>query len=194
MPATRAAPKPAERLTRLRRRLSALVLALLAAALLAGAPAAAQDNNPSGLPLPRFASLRSQPINVRVGPGTDYGIAWVFLKPGLPVEIIQEFDTWRKIRDFDGSEGWVHQSLLVGDRSAYVAPWSDDRQFGLRAGEGAETAVRAWLTSDLLVQVRACDGTNCRVSVRDPAGGPATYAGYFDQSELWGVYPDETFD
>src|SRR5262245_17299828 len=88
----------------------------LAAAAFAETAALAQDN-PSGLPLPRFATTRSSPINVRVGPGTRYDVAWVYVKPGTPVEIIQEFDTWRKIRDFDGSEGWVHQNLLSGNRA-----------------------------------------------------------------------------
>ena len=70
-------------------------------------PALAQADNPSGLPLPRFATTRSDPINVRVGPGTKYEVAWTYLKSGIPVEIVQEFDTWRKIRDVDGTEGWV---------------------------------------------------------------------------------------
>jgi SH3-like domain-containing protein len=80
-------------------------------------PALAQVGNPSGLPLPRFATTRSEPINVRVGPGQKYDIAWTYLKAGVPVEIIQEFDTWRKIRDVDGTEGWIHQNLLTGTRA-----------------------------------------------------------------------------
>ena len=72
--------------------------------------------------LPRFVSTRSAPINVRVGPGTRYDIAWIFKKPGLPVEITQEYDTWRKIRYVDGDEGWIHQSLLIGRRTAIVQP------------------------------------------------------------------------
>ena len=99
-----------------------LLLAILAAAILAASLAHAADG-PSGLPLPRFVTTRSTPANVRVGPGTKYSVAWVYLKAGTPVEIIQEFDTWRKIRDVDGSEGWLHQNLLVGRRAGLVAPW-----------------------------------------------------------------------
>ena len=89
----------------------ALCVALLAFASLA--PAGAQDVGPSGLKLPRFVSTRSAPINVRVGPGTKYDVAWMFNKPGLPVEIVQEYDTWRKVRYIDGDEGWIHQGLLI---------------------------------------------------------------------------------
>ena len=91
------------------------------AMLLLAIPSLAQDN-PSGLPLPRFATTRSEPINVRVGPGTKYEVSWTYLKSGIPVEIVQEFDTWRKIRDVDGAEGWVHQTLLSGVRAGYAAP------------------------------------------------------------------------
>lgn len=170
----------------------ALIL-LVFAAFAAVAPAMAQSN-PSGLPLPRFASTRSQPVNVRVGPGTRYDVAWIFVKAGLPVEIIQEYDTWRKIRDLDGDEGWVHQNLLVGNRSAYVTPWSSDNQVALRAGPDPDAGVRAWLTSRLLVQIDECNGQVCEVSARDPSGNGRTYSGYVSQSDLWGVYPDEVFD
>ena len=71
----------------------ATMLALVAASVVA-IPVQAADT-PSGLPLPRFATIRSTPVNVRVGPGTRYDITWVYVKSGQPVEIVQEFDTWR---------------------------------------------------------------------------------------------------
>ncbi len=80
------------------------------------APSLAQDQ----LPLPRFASLDSSEVNLRAGPGKDYPILWVYQRKGLPVEIIQEFDTWRRIRDRDGTVGWVQQNLLSGKRGALV--------------------------------------------------------------------------
>jgi len=68
------------------------------------------------LPLPRFVSLRSDKVFMRFGPGKQYPIKWVYERKWLPVEIILEFDTWRKIRDHAGEEGWVHQSLLSDRR------------------------------------------------------------------------------
>lgn len=157
--------------------------------------AMAQDN-PSGLPLPRFATTRSSPINVRVGPGTRYGVAWVYVKPGTPIEIIQEFDTWRKIRDFDGSEGWIHQNLLSGNRAGLVAPWRTGEQLALFSGKSKEGGVRAYLPAGFPISIRECDGSWCAVVATDhPEGGSAhTYDGFLPQDELWGVYGDEEFD
>ena len=172
--------------------LFALPLLLLGLAL----PAWAQADNPSGLPLPRFASTRSDPINVRVGPGQKYEIAWTYLKSGLPVEIVQEFDTWRKIRDVDGTEGWVHQNLLSGTRMAYVTPVIANGEIPLLAGQSDDSTVRARLGPGFKVTVQECDGAWCSVTAASTAPGQrsASYAGYMHQEELWGVYPDEVFD
>src|ERR1044072_3620785 len=78
---------------------------------------------PSGLPLPRFVSLKADKINVRRGPSSEHQVAWVYQRKGLPVEITAEFENWRRIRDSDGEEGWVYQSMLSGKRMALVAPW-----------------------------------------------------------------------
>ena len=74
----------------------------------------------TGLRVPRFVSMNSSKVNVRAGPGTRYPIKWVFQRKTLPVQIIAESDTWRKIRDFEGIEGWVHQRMLSGRRRAVV--------------------------------------------------------------------------
>src|SRR5690606_37820396 len=76
---------------------------------------------PSGLPLPRFASLKSGRVNLRIGPGLKYPVEWLYLKSGVPMEIIQEYDNWRRVRDSEGAEGWVNQSLLSGRRTAIAA-------------------------------------------------------------------------
>ncbi len=70
--------------------------------------------NTSGLPVPRFVSLKSDETNVRTGPGTRYPIAWVYRRAGMPVEVVEEYDLWRKIRDVEGTTGWVHKTMLAG--------------------------------------------------------------------------------
>jgi len=155
---------------------------------------AGENNNPSGYPLPRFASLRSEPINVRKGPGVRYEVAWVFVKAGLPVEIIQEFDVWRKIRDSDGQEGWIQQSLLSGRRSGYIAPWDPNAKVAVRAGTSENAAVRAWLSTNYPVKIENCNGTVCKVSLSNTSGtGRQKYSGFVTQAKIWGVYPNEIF-
>lgn len=168
------------------RRIGAVLI--IAAMLLPAAQAA--EKNEDGLPLPRFASTRSAPVNVRVGPGLKYDLAWIFNKPGMPVEITAEFDIWRKIRDFDGSEGWVQQTLLSGNRTGLVEPWKKDARVPLRANSNDDAAVRAYLGSGYRINVRRCDGNWCQIEA--PAGG-TTYSGFVKQSDIWGVYQGESF-
>ncbi|HEY0034170.1 MAG TPA: SH3 domain-containing protein [Devosia sp.] len=167
----------------------------LAVLLLLVGPSLAQEN-PSGLPLPRFATTRSEPINVRVGPGTKYDVAWTYLKSGIPVEIVQEFDTWRKIRDVDGTEGWVHQNLLSGTRAGYATPLMANGEIALRSSRADESGVRARLGAGFKVIIKECDGIWCEVTANylEANQRSTSYSGYLHQEELWGVYPDEIFD
>ncbi len=154
---------------------------------------AAGDVGPSGLKLPRFVSTRSSPINVRVGPGTRYDVAWVFRQAGLPVEIIQEYDTWRKIRYVDGDEGWVHQNLLVAHRTALVQPFGGKGQAAVRSRPDDDAPLRAWLGSGFLVTIRSCTDGWCAIEV--PAEKDhKEIKGNMLEIELWGVYPDEVID
>lgn len=191
-----ASPDPRARFRQLRHHAARAVL-LLVMMLVQGlaVPAALAADNPSGLPLPRFATTRSTPINVRLGPGTRYDVAWVYVKAGVPVEIVQEFDTWRKIRDFDGSEGWVHQNLLSGKRAGLVAPWRNGEQIALRARTAEDAGIRAYLSNGFRVEIASCDGAWCAVSATATENGRAsTYSGYLLQSDIWGAYENENFD
>lgn len=151
---------------------------------------------PSGLPLPRFVTTRSTPINVRVGPGLKYDVAWIYKIAGTPVEIIQEFDVWRKIRDVDGSEGWVHQNMLSGNRAGYVLPEANVERVALRTGAAEDAGISAWMTSGFMVKIQSCDGSWCSVTATDhpPGGHPSSYTGYVPETDLWGVYRGESFD
>lgn len=138
----------------------------------------------SGLPVPRFVSLKSGKVNVRVGPGEDYKVSWVFTKSALPVEVIQEFDTWRRIRDSDGQVGWVFQALLSGKRTAVVSPWGADGPKPLlaRPADGAE--VTAYLSAGVTAEIDRCQSGWCRLTGQE-------FAGWMPQDQLWGVYHGE---
>ncbi len=88
----------------------------------AGSDTAIATGSVSGLPVPRFVSLKSDRVNVRSGPNKDQDVRWVYTRAGMPVEITAEFENWRRIRDWEGAEGWVYHSLLSGRRSAVVVP------------------------------------------------------------------------
>ena len=92
-----------------------------------------QIGNVTGLTLPRYASLKTDRVNLREGPSKDHATKWVFQRAGLPVEITAEFETWRKVRDSEGAEGWVLHSLLSGRRTALVAPGKKGENFKIFA-------------------------------------------------------------
>ena len=141
---------------------------------------------PSGLPLPRFVSLKSGRVNSRIGPGVNYAVDWLYLKAGLPMEIIQEYDNWRRVRDPDGAEGWVNQSLLSGRRTAIAAPWQKgkDARINLLADPDANSRTLAIIEPGVIGAIRSCNGQWCEVSFND-------HTGWISQSLVWGAYPGE---
>jgi len=161
--------------------------ALAAAEVTGSTSRAAKSLGPSGLPLPRFVSLKAERVNVRRGPSSDHDVAWVFQRKGLPVEIIAEFENWRRIRDSDGEEGWVYQSMLSGRRTAVIAPWRKDDPLPLYADPKSGGGLVAKLKPGVVGMVEKCTGLWCNIS----AGG---YAGWMEQPMLWGVYPGEEVD
>ncbi len=146
----------------------------------ADTPAQAQRKG-SGLPLPRFASLRSDEVNVRTGPGTRYPVEWQFKRKGMPVEIVAEFENWRKIKDWQGASGWVHQSLLSGKRSFIVA--SKSASLHKTPAQSAEIVAR--LEPEVTGEIRSCAADWCRVRV------PGGVSGWVARASVWGVYKSE---
>lgn len=144
----------------------------------------------SGLALPRFVSIKAKKVNMRVGPGVDYKVDWMYTKVGLPLEILQEYDNWRKVRDSEGSEGWISKSLLSGKRTAIVAPWKRGETNGLismKTGPSGDATIVARLEPGLVVKIDKCEKSWCEVEVE-------SMKGFAPQDQLWGVYPDESVE
>lgn len=151
------------------------------------APVAAPSG--SGLPVPRYVSLKSDRVNLRNGPGTDYPTGWVYRRAGLPLEVIKEFEGWRQVRDSEGVTGWVLQSFLSGRRTALVLPWeakagASPPQVPVHAGDSDKAAMVAKVEAGVIANLHTCDGRWCRVTID-------TFAGYIEQKKLWGVYEGE---
>ena len=172
--------------------LRALTIAVLT---LAPTLALAAATNPSGLPLPRFVTVKAKESNVRVGPGYQYDVAWTYQVGGVPVAIIQEFDVWRKIRDMDGSTGWVHQNMLTGTRAGFVNQDAGDK-VALKSAAEDDAGVVAWVGPGFPVKISSCEQGWCAVVATDhPTDGkPSNYNGYLPETDLWGVYKGENFD
>lgn len=165
---------------------------VLSMAFLAAAPALAQSaaTGASGLPLPRYVSLKAKRVNLRIGPGRDYAVSWLYTRSGVPMEIIQEYDNWRRVRDVEGTEGWVYQSLLSGDRTAVAAPWKKNAQgesfIDMRGESRTSAEVIARLEPGVVISIRECNGEWCRAEVDGVSG-------WIAQGDVWGAYPGEAF-
>jgi SH3-like domain-containing protein len=161
--------------------------AVLVATLTMSPAHAGSDATTSGLPVPRFVSLKVDRVNVRGGPDKDHDVTFIYTRLGWPVEITAEFENWRRIRDSDGSEGWVYHSLLSGKRTAAVQLKSKTDLAPLRAKPDAQSAVTAELQSGVLGAIKYCTGAWCRF-----AGDG--FDGWIEQDRLWGVYPNEKIE
>lgn len=155
--------------------LGRLVAFLFLLGLLAGTACAE-----AGLALPRFVSLRSDEVNLRTGPGTNYPVEWVYVRRGLPVEIIAEFDNWRKVRDIEGTVGWIHKSLLSGKRMAVILGEEET----LHRSPDATARVVLKAARGVLGEIIACKDAWCRLEITE-------IKGWIRRDRLWGVYPTE---
>lgn len=139
---------------------------------------------------PKFYSLKSNPVNLRKGPGTRFPKAWVFRREGLPVEVLREHGRWRQVRDSDGATGWILRTLISSRRTALVSPWQLKEAGGstqlttLRSRPRQKARAVAKLEPGTLVGLKTCDRSWCHVSI-------GQFRGYVEQKRLWGIYPQE---
>jgi len=137
----------------------------------------------TGLPIPRFVSLRADQVNMRVGPGDQYPIAWLYQRAGLPVEVLREYDVWRLVIDVDGTKGWMNGATLVSTRRFIVTGDNAVTVFDSPAGGASEVAQ---LMPGVIGTIERCDANAawCRVRV-------AHAHGWLKRSDFWGSLPGE---
>lgn len=160
-----------------------LALASLILSLSVASAQSLPDEGESGLALPRFASLRSNHINARSGPGARYPIEWVYMQKMAPVEIKAEFELWRKIKDWQGSESWVHKSMLSGKRSVKVISPGENNIY---SKADYKSRIIAKVEDEVVGEVVKCPADNAFCLIKFE-----TIEGWVPKGNLFGVYPDE---
>ena len=156
----------------------------VALVLFSGLVGAAQAAERSAEPLPRFVSLRADIVNLRTGPGSRYPIEYVYRRKGYPLEIVAEFDQWRQVRDWQGTEGWVHQRMVNGTRNVII----QGAQRMLRASADTGAAPVAKLDPGVIAHLLECNAAACRIEVQN---GTSDVKGWLGRNEIWGVLPGE---
>ena len=142
-------------------------------------PPPADIGSNTGLHLPRYASLKSDDVNMRVGPAERYPVTWTYKRRELPVRIEREFDIWRLVEDMDGVKGWVHQATLTGRRT-FVTIGTEDRTLRAEASDTGDAV--AVLKPGVVGRIRSCEAakTWCQVQVQD-------YRGWLPRTAFWGT-------
>jgi SH3-like domain-containing protein len=143
------------------------------------------EGRETGLPIPRFVSIKNEPARMRIGPSRKFAIKWIYRRPGVPLEIIAEYENWRQVRDFDGDTGWMHSALLSGRRTGIVAPWLEESA-SLREAPSSSATATALLQPRLALRIYSCDGSWCYV-----ATSRQDVRGHLAQRKIWGVYQGE---
>jgi SH3-like domain-containing protein len=146
-------------------------------------PVPANIGTNTGLPLPRYAALKSDDVNMRSGPGERYPVLWTYKRRDLPVKIEREFDIWRLVEDMDGIKGWMQAGFLTGRRS-FVITGTDDRT--LRADPNETADAVATLKPGVVGRIKVCEAGKawCQMQVQD-------YRGWLKRSDVWGVDSDD---
>ena len=163
-----------------------LYFAIIAMLLLAIPAKAQEEEEDVGHSLPRMVSLRSNLINARSGPGSRYPIEWVYKQKNAPVEIVAEFELWRKIKDWEGSETWVHKAMLVNKRwikmtkpgtsNIYAKPQSDSR-------------IIAKVEDQVIGKVEKCPEQKDFCLIRF-----SSIEGWVNRNDFYGIYPGEVIN
>lgn len=133
------------------------------------------------LPVPRFVSIKAPKANIRTGPNINYPIRWVFVRKWEPVEIIAEYEHWRKIRDFSGEGGWIHQSILSGRRHVIV---QGNMQQVLYRNPKFSAYPIAKINPGVRAELEECEPSWCAIKT-------GSFEGWIERKYLWGVYPQE---
>ena len=137
----------------------------------------------TGYKLPRYVSLKSDNVNLRIGSSTNYPIKLKYIKKNLPVEIIDENENWRKTIDFEGNIGWIHKSLIKGDRYALI---KDTNEM-----EGVYNKPKGKIIGEIgkhnIVRVKICIEKWCLININKTKG-------WINKEKLWGVYLNERFN
>ena len=155
---------------------AAIVLAVAVVLFYTARSQRADDDGPPS----RFVTVKADKANVRAGPGKRYPVRWVFVQPGIPVEILAEYENWRQIRDWEGQEGWIHAAMLSHKRNVIVI--GEKRTLYRRAD--ATSPPVAILEPGIIAEIEDCNAEWCRVEVRNNRG-------WLRHGEFWGIDPGE---
>lgn len=137
----------------------------------------------SGLPIPRFVSLGHDTVNMRKGPSERYPVIWVYKRESLPLEVVAEYADWRKVREEDGTEGWIKANQLSDQRTALVTRGTRT----LYSGPDSDAKPVWKVAKGVIARIKLCEEAWCQVDIEHKTG-------WILRDQIWGTYPGENFN
>ena len=144
----------------------------------------AEIGKETGLEIPRYVSLKSNDANIRVGPSTNYPIVIKYTQKNYPLKIIEEYDDWRKIEDFSKNNGWIHKSLISGNRTGIILSNNGGR---IKIYNTIEGKIIGSIGKGNIISINKCKIDWCSISINE-------YKGWINKNKMWGVEETEIFD
>ncbi len=145
---------------------------------------ASETGTVTGLELPRYVSLKSDDANIRVGPSKNYPINLKYIIKNFPLLIIDEYKDWRKVSDFQNNTGWIHRSLITGQRYGLIISKDDEKINILNSENGI---IIGEIFIDNLVEIRKCKINTCYIAVENESG-------WVSKKNIWGVKDNEVYN
>ena len=133
---------------------------------------------------PYWASIARGQALMRTGPGRNYPGTWLYVRPDLPIHVIETYPNWRKVEDPDGEKGWMLQRLLSDTRTGLVKAGAP-RPLYEKADE--HSPVRYRVEAGVVGRISKCDGSLCQFDVHGRRG-------YIAEDQIWGVDQGERID
>ena len=129
----------------------------------------------TGYAIPRFVSTKGK-SNVRTGPGTKYPIQFTLQVP-VPLQIIEEYENWRKITDWQGEQGWIHGALLTGEKQGIVTT----PKTPIYKKQTPHSPIIATAEKNYVFAISECTAKWCKIHIQSPI-----IKGYVRTQDIWG--------
>jgi len=131
----------------------------------------------SGLPVPRYVSLKFGKVNGRQGPTLQHNVLWQYQRKGLPLIVVAETENWRKVQDNLGEESWVRRVALSGYRTALTK-----QEVDIRTKPRNDARITAVAQGNVMLNLGDCNEQDwCRVKSKDG------FKGWVQRQYLWGA-------
>ena len=127
---------------------------------------------------PKYASIKKERAYSRHNASFDAPLEWIYQKKNLPILIIDKYDVWKKVRDIEGTEGWIHTSM-ISNKKTFI----NNKEQNLLKYKDNSKIVNAIVKKGVVGKIINCNEIFCKVKIKP-------YRGWIEKKYLWGIKKD----